>query len=169
MKAFTALAISSLFALGFGSGYAVNESQFARNCEDSARETYFQQSFDDLAAEKTDVALQDLEPVFHCENLSGQEEMHRSALFFALGHYAPAEKYVLRAIQMNPYDAEAFGLRGQIYFQQGRYEKALRSLNRSIELSPSSEIEQARVAARAQLDPRWIPETRGPASTKKSD
>lgn len=169
MKTFAALAISSLFALGFGSGYGVNENQFENNCEDTVRETFFQKSFDDLAAENTSAALSDLEPVFHCENLSGAEEMHRSALFFALGHYPAAEKYVLRAIQLNPYDADAFGLRGQIYFQQGRYEKALKSLNRSLELSPSSEIEQARLATRAQLDPRWMPEARGPASTKQSD
>jgi tetratricopeptide (TPR) repeat protein len=171
LKSYLIISLIALFALGFGSGFLYSESGFDAHCEPDARQAYLQKSFDDLANEKTELALTDLEPIFHCEDTTSEEEIHKSSLFFALGHYTIAEKYVLRAIRLDPYDAEAFGLRGQIYFQQGQFEKSLRSLNRSLELAPGSdEIERARFAAKSHLGPSPLdPETRGPASLKQSD
>ena len=171
MKSYLLTSLIALFALGLGSGYLTSERDFDANCDPDARQAFLQKSFDDLANEKTDLALADLEPIFHCEDTTTEEELHKSSLFFALGHYRLAEKYVLRAIRLDPYDAEAFGLRGQIYFQQGLFEKSLRSLNRSLELAPGSdEIERARFAAKSHLGPSPMdPETRGPASLKQSD
>jgi len=61
---------------------------------------------------------------------------HLAFLYYKTGHYAEAEKYFIRAIQIDPTDSDEFINLGVVQMHQGRLDEALGNTRRAIQISP---------------------------------
>lgn len=63
---------------------------------------------------------------------------HLAFLYYKTGHYAEAEKYFTRAIQIDPTDADEFINLGVVQIHEGRLDEALSNTRHAIQLSPKA-------------------------------
>lgn len=72
------------------------------------------------------------------QNESGSEELLSSAKeFFRSGRYAAAEPLLNQLILNGAKDREIFHMLGTIYYDQGKFNKAIRAFKRALEIDPS--------------------------------
>lgn len=72
------------------------------------------------------------------QNESGSEELLSSAKeFFRSGRYAAAEPMLNQLILNGAKDREIFHMLGTIYYDQGKFNKAIRAFKRALEIDPS--------------------------------
>lgn len=168
MASYLSLALAALFALGFAQGYFEQQNFLLLSCDPSARKTIARESMDRFVQGHHESAYRELAGLEICPQPLAREEALKAHMLYRLGDFRRAEFHGRNAIRLDPYTADAFGLIGQIHYRERKLTKALRFLNRSLELDPEGrEFEKTRFAVLYELGLAPLapmPIGRGPAS-----
>jgi tetratricopeptide (TPR) repeat protein len=70
--------------------------------------------------------------------ITDDQLLSRAKAFNDLRRYEEALQDLNRALELDPNNTQALGLRGNTYLTMKRYEQALRDLNRALQLDPNN-------------------------------
>jgi tetratricopeptide (TPR) repeat protein len=100
-----------------------------------------------MDARDLEAAKNDLQILVESPGATGTDYYNLAAVYLALQEPKAALPHLSRALKLDPLEAEAFKLRGFIYYKNGELDTALQDLERYLELAYQPDPEVSRVVA----------------------
>lgn len=169
MRQFLGLACITLLGLGFAAGYQLTEGHWERVCAPDSREAAQSRIVDLAEGQDFKSAFHELQEFSGCAEPSLEEDLMRAAIAYKIRDFHSAALFSTRAVQADPYSADAYNFRGQAYYEQRKFAAALHDLNRTLELEPDFiEAIRTRTAILKELNAPLTDLNRSPASNNDS-